>query len=442
MTNPWLISRRTALKGLGAALALPLLETMGWAEAPAAARAIPTRLGFIYVPHGVDNERFWPADSETVLDASLPPILGPLAPWREDIVVIKGLHHRNAEGDNRGHHARETATWLTGFGSRPETVYNAVSIDQVYARRVGGGTKLPSLELGLQTGRAAGNCDQGFSCAYHAHISWRSPTQPNPRELNPRAVFDRLFASTSLTGANAYGEASLNGSILDLVRDSSKALNARISKDDQRKLDEYTDSVRSVESRIQGIEQKSTQRGGADGLDMGVPAGVPARFDDYCQLMMDLLVLAWRTDSTRVATLMFSQAFGRSYPEIGVPENHHEMSHHQWNADKLAKVCRINTYHVTQLAYFLERLASTRDGTGSLLDHSLVLYGSGMGDGDRHDHQNLPTILAGHAGGLKGGRYIPKAEGNFSDLLLAMMSRAGTPLEAFGDGKRALPGIA
>lgn len=442
MTHPWLLSRRTALKGLGAALALPLFDTMGWAESPAATRAVPTRLGFLYVPHGVDNERFWPKDNETVLDASLPSILGPLAPWREDIVVIKGLHHRNAEGDNRGHHARETATWLTGFGSRPDTVYNAVSIDQVYARRVGAGTKLPSLELGLQTGRAAGNCDQGFSCAYHAHISWRSPTQPNPRELNPRAVFDRLFASTSLTGTNAYGEASLNGSILDLVRDSSKALSSRISHDDQRKLDEYTDSVRSVESRIQGIEQKSTQRGGADGLDMGVPAGVPARFDDYCQLMMDLLVLAWRTDSTRVATLMFSQAFGRSYPEIGVPENHHEMSHHQWNADKLAKVCRINTYHVTQLAYFIERLASTRDGAGSLLDHSLILYGSGMGDGDRHDHQNLPTILAGHGGGLQGGRFIPKADGNFSDLLLAMMSRAGCPLESFGDGKRALPGIA
>ncbi len=442
MTQPWLISRRTALKGLGAALSLPLFDSMGWAEAPAAAKSIPTRLGFLYVPHGVDNDRFWPKDDETVLDASLPAILAPLAPWRQDVVVIKGLHHQNAEGDNRAHHARETATWLTGYASQSDTVHNAVSIDQVYARRVGAGTKLPSLELGLQTGRAAGNCDQGFSCAYHSHISWRSPTQPNPRELNPRAVFDRLFASTSLTGANAYGEASLNGSILDLVRESTKAISRRISTDDQRKLDEYTDSVRSVESRIQGIEQKSGQRGGTDGLDMSVPAGVPARFDDYCQVMMDLMVLAWRTDSTRVSTLMFSQAFGRSYPEIGVPENHHEMSHHQWNADKLSKVCQINTYHVAQFAYFIQRLASTPDGTGSLLDHSLILYGSGMGDGDRHDHKNLPTILAGHAGGLTGGRFIPQAEGNFSDLLLAIMSRAGSPLESFGDGKRPLPSIA
>lgn len=442
MIRPWLISRRTALKGLGAALSLPLLETMGWAEAPAATRSTPTRLGFLYVPHGVDNDRFWPRADQTTLDATLPSVLAPLAPWREDIVVIKGLHHHNAEGDNRGHHARETATWLTGFSSRPETVFNAISIDQVYARRVGGGTKLPSLELGLQTGRAAGNCDQGFSCAYHAHISWRSPTQPNPRELNPRAVFDRLFASTTLTGTNAYGEASLNGSILDLVRTQAQDLSKHVSTDDRRKLDEYLDSVRSVESRIQGIENQDRSRVAADGLDLDVPKGVPARFDDYCQLMMDLLVLAWRTDSTRVATLMFSQAFGRSYPEIGVPENHHEMSHHQWNADKLAKLCRINTYHVTQLAYLIERLASTRDGAGSLLDHSLIVYGSGMGDGDRHDHQNLPTIVAGHAGGLTGGRFIPKAEGNFCDLLLAIMQRAGCPLESFGDGKRPLPGIA
>jgi hypothetical protein len=438
----WLISRRTALKGLGAALSLPLLETMGWAEAPPSTKTIPTRLGFLYVPHGVDNERFWPADDQTVLDGPLPVILAPLAPWRNDVVVIKGLHHQQAEGDNRAHHARETATWLTGFSSRPDTVHNAVSIDQVYARRMGMETKLPSLELGLQTGRAAGNCDQGFSCAYHSHISWRSPTQPNPRELNPRAVFDRLFASTSLTGANAYGEASLNGSILDLVRDSSRSVGRRISSDDQRKLEEYTDSVRSVEARIQGIERASDRRIDAEGVDLGVPAGVPRRFDDYCQLMMDLMVLAWRSDSTRVSTLMFSQAFGRSYPEIGVPENHHEMSHHQWNADKLAKVRQINTYHVAQFAYFIQRLASTPDGDGSLLDHSLVLYGSGMGDGDRHDHKNLPTILAGHGGGLTGGRFIPQAEGNFSDLLLGIMSRAGCPLESFGDGKRPLPGIA
>lgn len=441
MTRSWLISRRTALKGLGAAMALPLLDTMGWAETPAAAKAVPSRLAFIYVPHGVDNARFWPADDVTTLDGTLPVILAPLAPLKSEILVLGGLHHQNAEGDNRGHHARETSTWLTGYASRAESVYNAESVDQIFARRMGMGTKLPSLELGLQAGRPAGNCDQGFSCAYHSHISWRSPTQPNPRELNPRAVFDRLFASTSLSGANAYGEASLNGSILDLVRGSAKSLSGNVSGDDRRKLDEYLDSVRSVEARIQGIERKAGERAGVGGIDLNTPAGIPERFDDYAQLMLDLIVLAWQTDSTRVATLMFSQAFGRSYPEIGVPENHHEMSHHQWNPDKLAKVARINTYHTAQFAHFLHRLAGTREGDGTLLDHSLVLYGSGMGDGDRHDHQNLPTILAGHAGGLRTGRYVKKCQGNLSDLLIGMMKFAGCPLDKLGDGTKALPDL-
>jgi hypothetical protein len=441
MTRDWLISRRTALKGLGATLALPLLDSMGWAEAPAAAGAAPTRLAFIYVPHGVDNERFWPAPEVTTLDGELPVVLAPLAPLKQEILVLGGLHHRNAEGDNRGHHARETATWLTGFSARADSVHNAESVDQIFARRMGAGTKLPSLELGLQAGRPAGNCDQGFSCAYHSHISWRSPTQPNPRELDPRAVFDRLFASTSLSGANAYGEASLNGSILDLVRGSAQALGGSVGGDDRRKLDEYLDSVRSVEARIQGIERKAQERAGTGGIDLTTPAGIPERFDDYAQLMLDLIVLAWQTDSTRVATLMFSQAFGRSYPEIGVPENHHEMSHHQWNPVKLAKVCQINTYHVAQFAHLLRRLAGTREGAGTLLDHSLVLYGSGMGDGDRHDHQNLPTILAGHAGGLRTGRHVARCQGNFSDLLIGMMELAGCPIDRLGDGTKALPDL-
>ncbi len=448
MQRSWMISRRTALKGLGAALALPLLDTMGWAEQPLGAPAkSPVRLGFIYVPHGVDNANFWPKSYQQDLATArddLPAILEPLSTMIEEVLVLGGLCHFNAEGDNRAHHARETASWLTGCASQPDVVRNALSADQLFAQRAGLSTKLPSLELGLQAARSAGNCDQGFSCAYHAHISWRSPTQPNPRELNPRAVFDRLFSSTALSGANAYGEASLNRSILDLVTGSASSLARRIGADDRRKLDEYLDSVRAVEARIQSIERRAQERGGrAQSIDMDAPAaGIPERFDQHARLMLDLVALAFQTDSTRVSTLMFSQAFGRSYPEIGVPENHHEMSHHQNDAKKLAKIRQINIHHLEQLAYFITRLKGIRDGDGTLFDHALVLYGSGMGDGDRHDHKNLPTILAGHGGGLRTGRYVPDCGGNFCDLLIAMLGRAGCPVERFGDGTRALPDLA
>lgn len=447
MNSSWLMSRRTALKGLGAALSLPLLETMGWADQPASAgQRSQVRLSFIYVPHGVDNANFWPKSYQTDLVASrdaLPSILEPISVLINDVMVLGGLCHFNAEGDNRAHHARETATWLTGYSSEPDIVRNAVSADQLFAQHVGTSTKLPSLELGLQAARSAGNCDQGFSCAYHAHVSWRSPTQPNPRELNPRAVFDRLFASTALSGANAYGEASLNRSILDLVTGSAKSLSGRISTDDRRKLEEYLDSVRSVEARIQSVERKSQERGArTQTIDIATPAGIPERFDEHARLMLDLTALAFQTDSTRVSTLMFSQAFGRSYPEIGVPENHHEMSHHQNDAKKLAKVRMINIHHLEQLAYFIRRLKGIKDGDGTLFDHSLVLYGSGMGDGDRHDHRNLPTILAGHGGGLRTGRYIEDCAGNFCDLLIGLLNRAGCPVERFGDGTKALPDLA
>jgi len=447
MNRSWMLSRRTLLKGAGAALALPLLETMGWADQPAALPAnYPTRLSFIYVPHGVDNDNFWPRPYQTDLALcrdALPAILDPLATEIHEVLVLGGLCHFNAEGDNRAHHARETATWLTGCQSAPDIVRNAVSADQLFAQRIGVSTKLPSLELGLQAARSAGNCDQGFSCAYHAHISWRSPTQPNPRELNPRAVFDRLFASTALSGSNAYGEASLNRSILDLVSGSAQALGKRISRDDSRKLDEYLDSVRSVEARIQSVERKAHERSGSvQGIDLDTPAGIPEHFAEHARLMLDLLVLAYQTDSTRVSTLMFSQAFGRSYPEIGVPENHHEMSHHQNDAKKLEKVRLINIHHIEQLGYFIKRLKGVREAEGTLLDHALVLYGSGMGDGDRHDHKNLPTILAGHGGGLRTGRYVPDCAGNFCDLLIAMLGRAGCLIDHLGDGRRALPDLA
>jgi hypothetical protein len=447
MTRPWILSRRTALKGFGAALSLPLLDTMGWAEQPASAGPrSPVRLSFIYVPHGVDNANFWPKPYQTDLvlarDA-LPEILEPLTTVIHEVNVLGGLSHFNAEGDNRAHHARETATWLTGYSAAPDIVRNAISADQLFAQQVGTATKLPSLELGLQAARSAGNCDQGFSCAYHAHISWRSPTQPNPRELNPRAVFDRLFSSTALSGSNAYGEASLNRSILDLVTGSATTLAKRVGTDDRRKLDEYLDSVRSVEARIQSIERKSQERGAkAQAVDIVAPTGIPERFDDHARLMLDLIALAYQTDSTRVSTLMFSQAFGRSYPEIGVPENHHEMSHHQNDAKKLEKIRRINIHHLEQLAYFIRRLKGIKDGDGTLFDHALVLYGSGMGDGDRHDHKNLPTIVAGHGGGVRTGRYIEDCAGNFSDLLIALLNRAGCPVERFGDGTKALPDLA
>lgn len=467
----WLISRRTALKGLGVALGLPLLETMGWAETPKAGGAYkpPVRFCAIYVPHGVHNDHWWPEEGKAGANASLPSILEPLRPVIGDTLILGGLHHAMMDGDGDAHHARETAVWLTGFPSKRETIENNISIDQVMAQKIGAYTVLPSLELGLQESRTAGNCDKGYSCAYHGHISWRSPTQPCPKERAPRAVFERMFQSrkgkptkkgsgpavdAAAFGANAAGQEgpSLDQSMLDLVLQHAKSLRGKVSGNDQRKLDEYLDGTRELEKRIQAIERQAVEQAAAKEskkgfkqsplIEVNTPGSIPEKFSEHARLMLDLITLGFQSDTTRIATLMFSQAFGRSYPECGVPENHHECSHHGKDPQKLERIRKINTFHVEQLSYFLQRLKSLNEGKGSLLDNCLVLYGSGMGDGDRHDHKNLPTLLCGKGGGtVTQGRYVKQVKGNFSDLLMGISARMGCPVEKFGDGTKLLPDL-
>jgi hypothetical protein len=479
MRKNWLIDRRTCLKGLGAALALPLLETMGWAETPAATGRAPVRMAFINVPHGVDNANFWPAEARTAANAALPKILEPLRPVIGECLILGGLHHLRAYGDGNAPHPRETATWLTGFPAKRDTVENAISADQIAAQKLGAYTALPSLELGMHEANRAGDCQMGYTCAYNTNISWRSATQPMPKEISPRAVFQRLFSSRrstpvrrgrgpaidparfaaapGMSGGEAAAMSSLDQSMLDLVLADARTLRDRISGTDRRKLDEYLDGVRELEKRLQSIEQQQAlaAKSGAAGarhgtkssplIEIAVPDAIPARFDEHARLMLDLIALAFQSDTTRIATMMFGQYIGTGggYPEIGVPEAHHELSHHGNDPAKLGKLTTINAYHVTQLAHLLQRLKGLKEGAGTVLDSCMILYGSGMGDGDKHNHHNLPTILAGGGGGtIRTGRYVKQCAGNFCDLLMAMLARAGSPVDGLGDGTRPLPDLA
>jgi hypothetical protein len=472
----WLISRRTCLRGLGVALALPLLETMGWAETPRAAGRPPVRMAFINIPHGVDNASFWPAEGRLAANAPLPRTLEPLRPVIGDCLVLGGLNHMRAYGDPNAPHPRETATWLTGFPAKRDVLENAISADQIAAQRIGAYTALPSLELGLHEGNRAGDCQMGFTCAYNTNISWRSATQPMPKEISPRAVFQRLFSSRKSSparrgqgpavdagqfaaapaagGADAPAAPSLDQSMLDLVLEDSRKLRDRVSGGDRRKLDEYLDGVRELEQRLVSIERQQAQaaqggpgrRGAKDSplIELKIPDAVPARFDEHARLMFDLITLAFQSDTTRIATMMFGQFIGTSggFPEIGVSEGHHELSHHGNDPRKLDLVARIDTHHVAQLSYLLQRLKGLKEGAGTLLDHCMILYGSGMGDGDKHNHHNLPTILAGGGGGtIRSGRHVRQCAGNFCDLLMAMLARAGSPVEALGDGTKLLPDL-
>jgi hypothetical protein len=476
MTRPWMISRRTMLRGVGAALALPLLETMGWAETPKSGGRPPVRLAFINVPHGVDNANFWPADGKPAANAPLPKILEPLRPVIADCLILGGLNHLRAYGDGNAPHPRETATWLTGFPAKPNTVENAISADQIAAQKIGVYTSLPSLELGTHVSNRAGDCQMGYTCAYNTNISWRSATQPMPKEISPRAVFGRLFSSRKASPARggrgpsvdaaAFASApggasdaptapSLDQSMLDLVLKDARRLRDRVSGNDQRKLDEYLDGVRQLEQRVQAIERQQAEagkggaaarRGAKDSplIELKIPDAIPTRFDEHARLMADLIALAFQSDTTRITTLMLGPYIGAiaGYPEIGVPEAHHELSHHGNDPAKLAKLTLINTYHVAQLAYLMQRLKGLKEGGGTLLDNCMILYGSGMADGDKHNHHSLPTILAGGGGGtIRSGRYIKSCNGNFCDLLMAMLARAGCPVESLGDGTKLLPDL-
>jgi hypothetical protein len=395
-----------------------------------------------------------------------------------DYLILGGLNHLRAYGDGNAPHPRETATWLTGYPAKPGVVENAISVDQIAAQKIGVYTSLPSLELGTHQSNRAGDCQMGYTCAYNTNISWRSATQPMPKEINPRAVFGRLFSSRKATPARRKGgpavdaaafaagpgadsndattAPSLDQSMLDLVLGNAKRLRDRVSGNDQRKLDEYLDGAWELEKRIQSIERQQAEAaksGGTGGkrsakdsplIEVKIPDAIPARFDEHARLMADLITLAFQSDTTRITTLMLGPYIGATagYPEIGVAEAHHELSHHGNDPAKLAKLTTINAYHVAQFAYLVQRLKGLKEGGGTLLDNCMILYGSGMNDGDKHNHHNLPTILAGGGGGtIRGGRYVKQCAGNFCDLLMAMMARAGCPIESLGDGTKLLPDL-
>ncbi|OFW44445.1 MAG: hypothetical protein A3J28_04490 [Acidobacteria bacterium RIFCSPLOWO2_12_FULL_60_22] len=431
--------RRTFLRGLGTALALPLLDGM----VPAFARAADTaakpagRLSIVYLPNGIMMDKWTPATEGAGFQMT--PILEPLAPFRDRLLVLSGLAHnsgRALQGENTGDHARAGATYLSGVHPRKTEgadTQAGISMDQIVAKELGKHTQLASLELCLDTPELLGQCEAGYTCAYMNTICWRTPTTPMPMEDRPRAVFERLFGDSDSTDpAVRLRRIKRDRSILDSVTAKAARLRGSLGPSDQAKLTEYLDAIRDVERRIQTAEEQSSR----ELPTLERPAGVPATFTEHAKLMFDLQVLAYQCDLTRVITFMLGREFGgRTYREIGIPDGHHSLTHHQYKQDKIDKVIQINIYHAKHFAYFLEKLRSTPDGDGSLLDHMVILYGGSLSDGNSHLHDNLPILLVGGgAGQIKGGRHIryPK-DTPMPNLLLTMLDMFRVPMESLGD---------
>lgn len=432
------IDRRTVLRGLGAAVSLPLLETMLPLSAMAqSAPKRPVRMAFVFVPNGMDMANWTPASQGA--GYALPEILQPLAAVKDSFNILTGLTQRNAEalGDGPGDHARSTAAWLTGVHPRKTAgadIEVGVSADQVAAMHLGKATKFASLELGCERGAQAGDCDSGYSCAYSSSISWRGPSTPNAKEVNPRLVFERLFGSQTTEDPESYARRQrYRLSILDFVSEEADLLKKQVGSRDRQKLDEYLTGVREIEARIEKFEAQNRQLI-ASGFKQ--PAGIPSDFGEHIRLMSDMLVLAFQTDLTRIATFMFANdGSNRPYNMLGVSEGHHDMSHHGRDPYKLERKRRIDKFHAEQLAYLLTKMQSVKELDGSLLDNSMIVYGAGISDGDRHNHDNLPILLAGKAGrSLKTGQHLVYPNRTpMNNLFLAMLDRAGVPIEKLGD---------
>lgn len=426
------LDRRTVLRGIGAALALPFLDGMVpalTALQQTAARPV-RRFGVVYVPNGIRMEHWTPVADGRAFEFTQ--ILRPLAPFRDQLSVLTGL--RNSGVPSTGVHAQASTKFLTNVSpkfTQGADLSAGISIDQLASADIGQQTQFGSLELALESAEA-GTCDVGFSCAYTNTISWRGPSTPLPMEYNPRAVFERLFGDTGSTEPAArMVRLAKNRSILDSVSQKVAALQKTLGPGDTAQLAEYLDAIRDVERRIEKAERRSGQELPA----MDQPVGVPATFEEHARLMFDLQVLAYQTDLTRVITFMMGREFsGRSYPEIGAPDAHHPTSHHQGDPEKLAKLTKINTYHATQFAYYVEKLRSTRDGDGSLLDHMVLMYGAGMSDGNGHSPVNLPILVLGGAGGLRGGRHIRyPADTPLSNLHVTVLNKLGMRIDHLAD---------
>jgi hypothetical protein len=426
-------------------MALPWLEAMSGAAETAAAGAggqaaatgAPLRMAFFYVPNGVHLPAWTPAQAGT--DFALPATLEPLAPFKDDLVVFSGLAQQNGFGlgDGPGDHARALGSFLTGahpLKTDGANIRAGLSVDQAAAERIGHLTRFRSLELGIDRGAQAGNCDSGYSCAYSSNISWRSPTTPVAKEVNPRLVFDRLFAVRNRNESEAARARRelYRKSILDFVTDDASSLVRRLGATDRRKLDEYLTCVRDLETRIARAEE-GTQ---VDLEGISRPAGIPENYQEHIRLMFDLQVLAFQGDVTRISTFMYAnEGSTKSYALIGVPDGHHDLSHHGGDPKKHEKLMKINRFHMEQFAYLLEKLRSIREGDGTLLDRAMLVYGSGLGDGNRHNHNNLPILTVGKGDGtIKTGQHVKlEQQTPLNNLYLSLLDRMGTPLEALGD---------
>lgn len=441
------IDRRTMLRGMGTAIALPMLETMMPLRAVAAESTSEPlrRMAFFFVPNGVHMPH-WTPEAEGS-DFELPSTLESLADFKNDLLVLSGLTQDKARsnGDGPGDHARSAAVFLTG--SQPHKTNGAdikvgVSVDQIAAQQIGQQTKFASLELGCDRGAQSGNCDSGYSCAYSSNISWRTPNTPMAKEVDPRLVFERLFAGKGKTDVAESRDQRkrLQKSVLDFVLDDASRLRKKLPTGDQRKMDEYLTSVREIEMRISRVELGLED----DQPNITAPVGIPKDYGSHIRLMLDLMVLTFQADLTRVSTFMFANAgSNRSYKFIEVPEGHHDLSHHGNDEEKQTKISRINRFHMEQFSYFLGRMQSVAEGEGSMLDHSTLLYGSGIGDGNRHNHDDLPILVAGSAGGrLSTGRHIRYRKNTpLNNLYLSLLDRMDVSIESLGDSNDRLTGL-
>jgi len=431
------IPRRTMLRGLGAAVALPLLDGMVPALSAAPAASDPVRrLAIVYAPNGMVMEQWTPAADGAL---EITPIITPLARYRDRLVMLTGLNLDPAKplpGEGNGDHARAGGAFLTG--AHPKKTEGAdyeagISLDQIVATAFGPETQVASLEIAIESNELLGACDSGYSCAYGNTLCWRTSTTPLPMETDPRAVFQRLFGDSGSTDPKVrLARLQEQRSILDGLLQAVARLQRNLGPRDRTKLAEYLDAIRDVERRIQRAEEQAAR----DLPLIEEPAGIPESYDERARLMFELQALAFQCDLTRVATTMLGREASRqTYPQAGVPDAHHSISHHQGDPAKLEKLAKIQTYHVSLFAHFLERLRSTADGDGSLLDHSMVLYASGMSDSDKHLHENLPVLIAGGgAGQIKGGRHVRYGgDTPISNLYLTLLEKLQIPIERFGD---------
>ena len=429
------LDRRTFLRAAGATLALPMLDSMNPAFA-ATGKAVP-RLTFLYIPNGVNPNTWKPTGSGKEFTFS--PALSPLEPFKDKVTVLSNMSHHAADrqNDGAGDHSRATGVFLSGCHAKRTQgadLHLGITADQIAAQSLGKDNLLPSLELSLEDRNVAPLCDEGYTCAYSNTLSWSSPTTPLPTENDPRLVFERLFGEEGNPQERAV-RLQEDRSILDSVTGAIAHLKARLGSNDKRKVDQYFSSIREVEVRLQRIEKKNAESPTV-ATAMGRPLGVPEKFEDHIHLMFDLQVLAFQGDITRVTTLMFAREMAvRSYPQIGIPDSHHSLSHHDNNPAKLAKLAKIDNYHVQQVAYFLGKLRDAQDGENTLLDNSMIMYGASLANGNLHNHDKMPLFVAGGGTGLlKGGRHLDfKDDTPTSNLLRSLLDKAGVQTEGLGD---------